>query len=215
MFVMLFLVAIAAAAIFGYLFFTGQNALNQAKQDKLNGDVQIAGLQQTVTDLSKPRTFTDTVLGMNATYPFDWVPTMNTNITDKFATEGAVSGPILGGYGWTFIKGDATLTMNKILGGVGGRGLFVDPATYDMQILTSSKGDIVRYSLKGKNEWAYVTKADCKDFDEAAGKADAVCTGILFSKNDTANLPTEVELKGTSDAALIAEADQIVMSTQK
>ena len=219
MFVMLFIIAVILAAVFGYLFFTRANEISQAKQDKLDADLQVSALQSTVTDLTKPRTFSDTGLGVTVNYPFDWVASLSTNI-DSFASssDGLISGAIISEYQLMLVKGDAKLTFVKMLGGIGSLPQELDPAHVKFVVIPSAKGDLVRYTLIGQddaNTWSYGAKVDCSELPEPVTQSDAVCAEFLFPGFGKAAYASRVNLSGTADQGTIEEADQIVLSAQR
>jgi hypothetical protein len=216
MMVMLFIIAVILAAVFGYLFFTRANEINQAKQDKLNAELEVTALQNTVEQLSAPRKFIDDEFDVNIDYPFDWQGVLSTKIA-SFAIDDIVGegGGIIAKYNYTLTKGNAELVFSKILGGVGGLIQALDPAEIDFVVVPSTKGDLVRYSEKGKNEWRYVSKADCADAANELPTPDATCVDPFFPGFGKALYASSAKLTGASEPGILEEADQIALSAQR
>lgn len=213
---LLFIILVVTSTVLGILLYLKNTETLTLAADKANLDNRIKLLESQLSELQANNTdstikFEDTGLDIEIEYPNDWIAELNSKITNEYADE-PVYGPIIQGYEFTLVKGDAELKFEKIMGAIDGFPSGLVNGTDSFEILGD---DLVRVKGNG-NSWRYVQRLDCSDFDDDGAiinlsDADECVSSFLggFGNNRFASIANIT----ATDENLIKEADEIVKST--
>lgn len=211
------IILVIATGVFAFLFFRSQTELSDKSKtlaDTMNENAQLQSellnLEASETDDGDTLRFEDTGSDILVEYPKTWELTISTDISEDFATEPYER--VITEYDVNLQKGTTTLSFSRILGAVDGFGSGLKESEYQVVDLNDN---LVRFALAGSNEWTYTEKINCADIElflEESPTNYDVCVGSFFP--NFANLGATQANITTSDNAILAEADEIVLSTQ-
>lgn len=210
------LIAIFTSVIFGILFLDKTNNANALAKSNQDLNAIVKDLNAKVDELSKPAElkeskFVDDGLGISVSYTADWQAVLDTNLSKDFAFD-PTHGRVISDYILEFKNGSTTLKFDNIHKALDGFGDALKNSGNDIVKLSDK---VVRYSAKDKNEWKYVSVAECTGSD-VFGPVDtktSTCVGSFFP--GFSNLGATTVTINSSDATLLKEADAIVLSAVK
>lgn len=157
-------------------------------------------------------TYTDAGMSVHITYPISWLLSTNNQITEDIGNVGSEYGPVITTYEVTLSKNGNNATFSKILGGVGGVDFGLNPSEYDLEVISGTIVNLVRYSLAGENNWNYAAQTDCAEIPTDLVNGAEVCISPFFPGFGTATFASVVRAEGITDSGILEELDAIVLT---
>jgi len=183
-----------------------QNELVKVKDDLKNALDKVAELQAAAKDPNTKLKFSDTGLGLKGEFPASWTPVSNTKVELSAETTTTT----LKSVELKFSKGASTVTLSRLFGPVGDMAVGYPTSTYDVKEVSSK---IIRVADKGTNKWSYKAKVDCTDAVDVPAGTTICGSASFFPGFGTVAGSAGFASADVSDAALLLEADAIVLST--
>lgn len=214
--IIIFVGLITAAGILGYLYDSTNKKNSDLKTEKNELSSKISALNdendKLKSEIDKQTViFEDDGMDVSVEYPASWKAVLTTELTEDFVTsetEGTI-GPIAKKYALTLLKNSSVLTFEVFLGPTGFIPEGLDTNKFEYKILND---DVVRIAEKGTGNWKYVSISDCDDAMTTDSDNFEICYVSLFPGFSKEKAPNFVSLK-TTDAEILEEADQIVLSS--
>lgn len=209
---MLMLILLITSITFGVLFYVKNNEVltTNARNEQLSTDLGVA--QQKITELETTCTgecptmleFVDREQNIEFEYPISWKVEVSTTIGELVYEIPGQLGRVLTDYEIIATKGSAQLVYDRVLIATGFNPQPVNSGD-EFKVLSD---ELARIKRSGSNDWIYVIQDECGE----ATPGDNCYTSATPGFGEGAKFVT---LKGAgTDAAIIEEADAIVLSAQ-
>lgn len=208
-FVTLIILALLIASItFGVLFYVKNTEYMDATKRNESTSSELALAKQKITELETTCTgecptmmeFVDKEQDIEFNYPVSWKLEVSTKIGELAETG---IGRLLTGYQIILTKGNAQLTYDRVLVATG----FTPQPAASGDEFKVINDEVARLKRSGNPDWVYVSYDDCPEEMTAEYCYASATPG--FGEGSKV-----VTLKGASDAAIVKEADDIVLSAQ-